>query len=283
MNFKKITIEDKAIFDDFFRRFPPNISELTFTNLFCWRLAQDFEWAIFNDHLLISWMDAKRTFYPPIGKEPESVIRTVFDEKPDAVFARVEKNLAEKFAGFRIAEEREQFDYLHELKDLIELPGRKFAAKRNFIKRAQALNPKVFHCSDEMAGRCLQLQEKWCNLNNSKCNPALYQENLAIREFFQQRKNLSAHGIIILIGDEVSAFAIGEKLNSTTYVDHFEKADTKYPGIYQLLLWEFAKSIPPEFRYMNREQDVGVCGLRKAKLSYHPVRLIEKYRIEKQL
>jgi len=86
---------------------------------------------------------------------------------------------------------------------------------------------------------------------------------------------------VITVDGNVAAFAIGEKLNENTYVDHFERADTKFPGIYQFLLHEFVKHIPKEFKFVNREQDLGIEGLRKAKTDLGPIHMIEKYLIKK--
>jgi len=87
-------------------------------------------------------------------------------------------------------------------------------------------------------------------------------------------------GVCIFIGDKLQGFIIGEKLNNTTIVEHTEKADTKYKGAYQYLLREFAKSVPDKYIYINREQDLGILGLRKAKMGYLPVKMIKQFRIE---
>jgi hypothetical protein len=111
-------------------------------------------------------------------------------------------------------------------------------------------------------------------------NPTLKQEDMAIRNVFHYSTELDTQGTVIMKDDMIAGFAIGEPLNNNTFVDHFEKADTQFPGIYQFLLHELVKSIPEQYRYINREQDLGIEGLRKAKMAYNPVKMIEKFIIK---
>jgi len=94
-----------------------------------------------------------------------------------------------------------------------------------------------------------------------------------------QYNNLSVQGAVIVVGGRVGAFTIGEHLNRDTVVIHIEKADPDIPGLYQLINQQFCKNMEEEITYVNREQDLGIDGLRKAKLSYYPDHFVEKYRI----
>lgn len=102
----------------------------------------------------------------------------------------------------------------------------------------------------------------------------------AIKKLLQHVERLQVQGGTILIDGKVEAFTIGERLNQTTAVVHIEKANPKIPGLYSVINQQFCEHAWKDIPYINREQDLGDEGLRRAKLSYHPDRLIEKYRIE---
>jgi uncharacterized protein len=265
---KPVSIEDKPLFDSYFQRFQPVCSEYTFTNLFAWRLTKRFSYIVTEDHLLISFLDSsKQKFLLPIGPNPEKIIKSI--QQP---FERLHK------LDMDLIHDRNNDDYVYSLEDMRNLSGDKFSAKRNFIKRFSENNPVVVQLNDVLKNQLLDLQEEWCNTRSCSENPDLLAEDLAIKETLVNMDYLNVRGICIFINNKLEAFAIGEPLNINTFVEHFEKANTKFPGIYQFLLNEFAKSIPSEYIYLNREQDLGIEGIRKAKLSYHPVKMIEKYK-----
>jgi hypothetical protein len=104
-------------------------------------------------------------------------------------------------------------------------------------------------------------------------------ETAAAREGLELADELGLSGVVILTDRGVSAFALGEKLNESTYVCHFEKADPFLEGAAQLVNREFCRTFSAEYIYLNREQDLGVSGLREAKSSYHPVGMIRKFKV----
>lgn len=282
MNFKKITINDKNLINKYFEKYTTEISEYTFTNLFCWRLTKKTEFCEYENHLVIRYEnEGEKRFFQPFGPTPWTIIAKIINEDNDAIFERIDKQTVENLKSFTIIEDRNNFDYVYDIKELINLEGTKYAPKRNFIHRAKKLNPKIKIYSKEDIQNCLSLHETWCDIRDCKNNPSLNAEDLAIHEIFEQHDHLDIMGIVIYIDEKIAGFVIGEKLNNTMMVDHFEKADTKHPGIYQLLLNEFVKIIPNEYTTINREQDLGVEGLRKAKLSYNPIKLVEKYTVKK--
>jgi hypothetical protein len=280
--FGRIEIKDKPLFDRFFREYPPQASELTFTNLFCWRLPRTHEFAVHKNHLLISFLErGVRRFYQPIGPEPHKIIEEVLAQYPESSFERVEKGIAEKAQGLAVKEDRSMFDYLYRISDLKDLPGDKYSQKRNFIKRFSSLNPTTCILEEATMKEFLNLQERWCNLRNCEADMSMAAENVAVREALLNFKELGLHGVCVWVNEKIEGFAIGERLNPDTFVEHFEKGNTELTGVYQYILNEFAKSIPEQFESLNREQDLGVEGLRKAKLSYHPSSLVEKFSISR--
>ena len=115
-------------------------------------------------------------------------------------------------------------------------------------------------------------------MHDCESDSGLATENDAVKEALMNFRELGFHGICIRVKGRMEAFAIGERLNQDTFVEHFEKANREFPGIYQYLLKEFASSIQG-FEFLNREQDLGVDGIRKAKLSYHPAFMVEKFSV----
>jgi hypothetical protein len=279
MQFKPITLEDKPTFDSFFKKYPSNISDMTFTNLFAWRESKKYKFAVVDEHLVVRFGNR---FLQPIGEEPEKVITKIFSEFNDVSFERVEKKIAMKVKdNFKVEEDRDMFDYVYSVQELIELKGRKFEAKRNLVKQFEQYDLEVCKLTEDNMADFLKLQRQWCELRGCDDNDLLVAENDAIMEALKHFKEFNLCGICVRKDNIIAGFAIGERLNENTYVEHFEKGDTKYKGVYQFMLREFAKAISKKAEFLNREQDLGIPGLRKSKESYNPVKMVEKYRIKK--
>jgi hypothetical protein len=279
---RAIRISDKAMFDGLFAKMQPSISEFTFTNLFLWGAAKRYSMSKFEGHVLVFYEShGRRIFLPPVGSEPEKVIRKILGESGESEFQRVPEEIALRLKdpALSVEEDRNNFDYVYSREDLVRLPGTKYSPKRAYVRRALELSPIVIENPDSNLRECMRLQEEWCKDRMCDSDEALKQENEAIYTLFLNKKELWVTCVVIEIDGKVAAFAAGEPLNDDTYVIHFEKADTKYTGIYQLINNEFAKRIPPKFKFVNREQDLGVDGMRKAKEGYHPVRMEKKFRI----
>jgi hypothetical protein len=199
MQFKPITLEDKQLFDSYFEKYPPEISELTFTNLFVWQSVKNYEYAIKDNHLIISFKDKIRKFLQPIGKNPHKIIEDIFNKFPKTFFERVDKSIAEKLkTKYKIFSKRDHFDYIYSLEELRELKGRKFESKRNFVKQCLNHNPKSCLLNDNTSKKFLELQEKWCNLRNCEKNPGILSENIAIRKAIDHFKELNLFGVCII-------------------------------------------------------------------------------------
>jgi len=281
--FKEIKIEDKKLFDAYFEEYQPEISEFSFVNLFSWRDFRKHEFCEFKEHLVIPSSSRGLKFYQPIGNNPSKIITELFEMYLEAHFERVSEKIAEllKEKDYYITEQRDTDDYVYLSKDMSELKGRKYEHKRTFINQYEKNNPRTEPLSENNIKKCTELQKKWFSeKGESEKNEVLHAENDAIMETLKNFRELNVMGVCIFIGDKLQGFIIGEKLNNTTIVEHTEKADTKYKGAYQYLLREFAKSVPDKYIYINREQDLGILGLRKAKMGYLPVKMIKQFRIE---
>lgn len=283
---RPVVLGDKDLFDRLFREYPPQVSEFTFTNIFAWRRSYRFCVSCLNDCVLI--ISAKDTrsldIFDPVGRpaQKKSVVEEVFSSTAGcAKFIRVPEATAGLFMGrdgISVEEDRDNFDYVYSARDLIELRGRDFDAKRNFIRRFKESHQfKYEKITGANLEKCLSFEEEWCLVKDCQHVEGLTAERGAAREMLAHIEDLGVCGGIIEINGKVEAVALGEELNPETFVVHVEKANGSYAGINQAISQIFVSNEAGRYLYVNREQDLGVPGLRKAKESYHPHHMVKKY------
>ena len=288
--FKELTLEDKPLFDQLLTRFPPVISELTFTNLFIWRRTYRPQISHFENFLcLLSEQGKNSFFFPPIGggdviRCSQSLMKYLADKDALPKIARVPEAVVTqtdwKTSGMKAELDRSQCDYVYLVQDMVELKGRKYHRKRNHIKQFQEkYSYQYIPLTPEWVPQCLQLQTEWCDLKNCEVNPGLHNESIATKEVFTHFEQLGVKGGAILIRGKVEAFTLGDPLNPETIVIHIEKANPAYEGLYPTINQAFLEHEGSAYRYVNREQDLGEEGLRKAKESYFPHHMVNKYTI----
>ncbi len=176
--------------------------------------------------------------------------------------------------------DRDNSDYLYLTEDLMHLKGKKYDAKRNHINRFQKLYEYEYTTIDENnIGSCYDIMDEWCRKIGCDEHKSLYCEKLANSEVLENYSRLGISGALIKVNGKFEAFTAGEMLNRDTAVIHIEKANTDVHGLYTYINREFCERSWSDTRYINREQDLGVEGIRKAKLSYKPFRLTGKYSI----
>jgi hypothetical protein len=278
---RPVILDDKPRFDRYLSAYPPVVSELTFTNAFCWAEVRHHLCCEWEGHLLICYRqgDCCLSFYPPIGPAPATVLARRIDGLRDYCWTRLNKELVAGLPPWaRPVPDRANSDYVYQTADLRTLAGKAYHAKRNYARRfAELYAPEVRPLAADLISGCLQVQERW--LEDQRNNESARDESTALIKALRHFHDLRLQGVGILVGGSVVAFAIGEPLNPTTYVEHFEKALPGYTGAYQFLLQSFAQSVPEGFVYLNREQDLGTDGLRRAKESWRPAFLVEKYAV----
>ena len=288
--FKELSLEDKPLFDEIFRRFPPLISEFTFTNLFIWRHAYRLKMTRFKRFLcLMSEKKADPFFFPSIGEgdvvECYSALLSYLKEKGHAPrICRVPESMAMgidwKAAGLAAEFDRNQSDYVYLVEDLATLRGRKYHRKRNHIKKFTGRYAfKYVPLTPEWISECIRLQDVWCDIRNCDAIPSLASEALAVKEALTNFEALRIRGGTLRIDGKVEAFTLGEPLNPETVVIHIEKTNPAYDGLYPAINQAFLEHEWAGYLYVNREQDLGEEGLRKAKESYFPHHMANKYSI----
>jgi hypothetical protein len=284
-NIQALTLADRPLVNTFLARYPPRISELTFTNLFVWRRTKPaFFTKLDNSLLFFTKNSNKDNQYLLLGDPVGPVFLPSVIEEFGARLAGALRLTAEAAGsmqrqGYRIISDRDNSDYVYSVRDLAGLAGRRYAKKRNQIKHCL----QRYHCVYEPIGpknisECLAMQDGWCHIRNCGYSPGLTNENLAISELFANYAALdNLIGGAIRVDGEIMAYAVGEELQPATAVCHFEKSIPDIAGLGQLINQWFSKHGLRGFDYVNREQDLGIPGLRQAKESYFPHHMVDKY------
>lgn len=295
MEISEMTICDKELFDNYFKNADLKLSELNFTNFFIWRDYYKIRYCVINNFLcILSFIDDNAPFsFFPIGdytnsEELKTAIYAVRDYFRDMgrplVFGRVAAEQAAALEGldfeYTAEEDRDNFDYLYNVQKLSTLSGKKLDGKRNHINKLKKLHTYEYEeISNKNISACKDILEKWYTERNYTENTSLVAERKANLILIENYEVLKVKGAIIKIDGKPEAFTFGEKLSENTVVIHAEKANAEIDGIYPFINQQFLVNQWSDLEYVNREQDLGVEGLRKAKLSYNPVRLVEKYTI----
>ncbi len=281
VEWKQLTLEDREQVRDFFTRFPPNISEHTFANLFVWAEHRPIAWAVLDDALcVVQEPDGDRSLLGPPrgGAAAEMVDRLaedgieVFDRLPEEAARELEER------GLEVELDRDNSDYVYRREDLAELAGRDYHREKNLVNRCLSR----YDCEyeevmadnlDEVA----EMQDRWCDEKDCGEDRGLCAEYRAIRRTLEHYEALDLIGAAVRIEGRIEAYSVGELLRPDTAVVHFEKAMTEFDGLYQVINQWFCREALPEVEFVNREQDLGIPGLRRAKESYNPHHMVHKY------
>ncbi|NLD27542.1 MAG: DUF2156 domain-containing protein [Myxococcales bacterium] len=276
-----ISMEHRDIALEALAAFPPIASEQTFTNLYAWKESHPVGIISDSKNGLIFYADHGEfmsIYGAPLGNIELGDAATVIQKisgKPVIAAERIPHNIA--IRGFERSDDRANHDYVYMREELASLSGNRFHAKKNLLNQCL----ENYECSYEEIGsenlsEVTEFMKRWCESRKCGTEPGLCHEYRAIRTILENYDSFPVTGAAIRIYGKVEAFTIGEKLNSETAVIHFEKASGNFKGLYQLVNNWFAKNHLAEFKFVNREQDLGIEGLRKAKESYNPHHMVEK-------
>jgi len=284
--FEHICLKHQDAYRNALAACPEVTSDYAFANLYGWADHYGLSWRIAHDLVWIRQSIPQDIFWAPVGDWAKVDWTAMPCLAGPAHFTRVPETLLgiwrEAF-GDRVqaTEARDHFDYVYSVPELVELKGNKFHKKKNLLRQFEKSNifeytPMQADCVEEV----LDMQAEWHGWQEHP-SEALVAENQAISRVlknFDRLGNLT--GGTIRVGGKVVAYTVGESLNNNTIVIHFEKGDTRFKGIYQAINNHFLAAQEDRFELVNREQDLGDEGLRKAKLSYNPVQFMQKYDVE---
>lgn len=292
INLKKVELSDKQWIEDILTTAQLGVSHQNFTNIFAWSEIYRYRVARLNDFLVLKGrLPTGDYYFYPVGLgDPKTVLAAMKQDAADCGHEFIMLGLTpDKVTelnnlypnGFAYQEMRDSFDYVYRLDKLVTLRGNKLHAKRNHINRFKATRSWSFELiSSDNLLECWKMNLIWCKKNGCHEDKQLANEDCAVRRCFKNYTPLGLEGGLIRLDDKVIAYTMGEKLNNNTYIIHIEKAFGEIRGAYQMINREFAAFIQekyPKVVYVNREEDMGYEGLRKAKLSYHPDKMEEKY------
>ncbi len=292
---KPIQLSDKQWMDPLLASANMRACHQNFTNIFVWAKIYNQRVGRVNNYLVVknAFGTQKESYFFPAGSgDIKPVLQAMMQDAaesghPFTLLGISPENRAvldTLFPGeFEYTEWRDSFDYLYTVEKLVTLSGKKLHGKRNHIARFKDNNPdwSFEPITAENLPECWKMNQEWCILNGCADDAGLTAEANAVRLCFEHYSALGLEGGLLRAGGRVIAYTMGEPLNSDTYNTHIEKAFSDIQGAYPMINREFAAYIQqrhPHILYINREEDMGNEGLRKAKLSYQPDRMEEKYR-----
>ena len=272
----ELTLAMRPVLHPLFQKLPDGISEFTFANLYLFRETHRYRVFLLPENLFIfcGQDDGHPFFMSPFGlPQPESLTKLF---KEFCVMKCVSETQAAALAhmGYHISQDRDNFDYCYLRRDLAELAGRKFHKKRNLIKAFQSNYPyEGKPLLEEHKQDAVAVLESW---REGRQDSGDY---LAAKEGLERSEELQLCGAIYYAEQKPVAYSLGEELAcGKSFVIHFEKAVAGYKGVWQFVNQAFASILPEQYETINREQDLGNEGMRKAKQSYKPAGYIKKYK-----
>lgn len=295
--FQKPTLSDKPWVDALLSKVNYRGSEYNFTNLFLWKDMYHHEIAQLDGFLLDRVQSgAGEGYLFPAGQgDTAEILRALWADAAErgipfqiiCLATEQMEELGQLFPGaFQFVDARDGYDYLYDIDRLADLKGKKLHAKRNHINRFLEDNPtwSFEPITRQNLQACLEMDREWFrrSIDREGAGEAedLTYENAALHLAMEHFESLGLEGGLLRIEGAVVAFTLGDRLGDDAYDVHFEKAFGEIQGAYAMINREFARWVRenhPEVRYLNREDDMGLENLRKAKLSYYPDRMVEKH------
>lgn len=288
MQLKPLTINDRSLFYEYYKENPAKCSYLSFANLFLWKDAEDIRFFEYEKHLVAtgkSIYNGERYFMMPLGGCLCGKLKAFLDQQFGTDYhiygithldvEKVRENCGEFFHIERV---RDMDNYVYRSDKLITLSGKKLHGKRNHINQFKEQYSYTYEpLTSSNLAMLRPFIEAWYERKQAEGDDSILLEKTALENALTHFDALELKGGVILVEGKVVAFSIGERLNEDTALIHFEKADTDYRGAYPIINQEFVKHAWSDVTYINREDDMGIEGLRKAKLSYQPDMMVEMY------
>jgi hypothetical protein len=288
LSFEPITLDKQSEYRGFLAKCERRTSDYSFLNLWGWSGIYDLEWAWEENLVWIRQKTPEPCFWGPVGHWSgidwplrfQKFGRTTLEyiRVPDTLSDIWKEQLGNRV---QVKETREHHDYLYSARELIELKGNRFHKKKNLYSQfIRNYSVEYRPIGPDMLSQVRDMQNDWCTWRNCEAQDTLSGENLVIDRLLANWENLNGiMGGSIWVEGVLAAYTVGEMLDDETVVIHFEKGSTEFKGIYQAINRMFLVHSGAGIRWVNREQDLGDEGLRKAKLSYHPVELLRKNRV----
>lgn len=291
IDFKRPALEDKEVISHYFKHHTSRSCERTFVNVFLWARFYNVEYAVVEDALVFKSEHEDSLSYAYPAGEPDHVKKALdilmqySSERgfPFSLYAVTPDNFKQLEDWYPQKYEIEYIeadaDYVYEAEKLATLSGKKLHSKRNHINKFKALYEGRWgyeSITEDNLEECFQMALKWRNQNGCDDDTEKNAEMCVTLNSLRLFKELELTGGLLRVDGEIVAFTIGEPVCSDTFVVHIEKAYPDVQGAYPMINQQFVEHECKDYMYINREEDTGEEGLRKAKRSYRPVFMVEK-------
>jgi len=288
--FKPIELADRGLIESYTCGAGIRNCDLAFANMFCWRDVYEPRQAVIDGFLVIKFrIDGtdRIGYMQPLGDGDFSTLVPVLrdDARQHGQRLRIiglTDEGAEMLRGcgygdFAFQSRRALEDYIYRADDLRSLSGRRYQPKRNHINRfIQLYDYRYEELAPHLFEECMRLEAVW-RREHAGAGEGLNAEQRAMQQAFENFEALGLRGGCIRVGERLVAFTYGSAIDPSTFCIHIEKADTEYEGAFAMINRLFAENLPRQYEWINREEDLGIPGLRQSKLSYHPAAMQRKY------
>ena len=292
LHFKALELSDSDLFKKYIGNYNFHTYEYSFLNLYLWRKYCNVEYALLDDVLIIKKTEEGKgtAFMQPIGYSENNlkdIISELLEYKKKnsnmkILFSDIEEPFLEKLKSLygedlEYYQDVKNFDYIYETEKLIKLNGDKLRKRKSQYNHF--VNSYEHHVedisNDKVINDCFKFAEEW--FSNQQKNFQLECELQGIKDILYNLDKLNGLGMAVYVSNVIAGFTIGEIVNKDMAIIHIEKGDTIYNGIYAFINRTFAELYLKDVKYINREEDIGIPGLRRAKLAYDPIKLEKKY------
>jgi len=289
-DFSKIDLGEKEKFEEFFKNYPPRHSDASFMTMVTWHKYMQY---------FVCWSEGfpfvhtkkndDRFFRIPFGLKDLELIKKmlVFASKNTNEFSiglvdeAQKKFLESHFKHLDFVKCRQYSDYIYRAEDLVSLEGKSYAKIRNRMNKFRKNHTySVEIISQDVVDEVMDYLDEWCIVQDCDEDEVLRFEKQALKYCLKYFETLGVFGISVRVEGKIKAFSLCEWISDSEVIVHFEKGDPKLDGIYKVVNFETAKYIVDNGGiWINRESDMGVIGLRKAKMRYRPHHLADVYMI----
>lgn len=284
LSFEPIRLEQQGDYAQMLAATPLAPSDYSFTNLWGWAEEYDLEWAWSDGLVWIRQQQPIPAYWAPMGDWNAAVWPSLLDGfEHGARFIRVPEKLQANWLAqcpknLRVNETRGQWDYVYLASDLVNLSGNRYHKKKNLVNQFKRKYDYTYlPMNAEMVAKALDMQSDWCIWRDCEADESLAAENRVIERILDRWEALDGlTGGAVLVADQLACYTIAEAMADNQLIIHFEKGDPEFKGSYQAISQLFLAHEAQGDTYVNREQDLDNKGLRKAKMSYHPVDFIRK-------
>ena len=291
-DFKRIALEDKPVFDKHYEKYPPVHSDNLFTTMISWMEYSNYHYVVVDENIVImTQLNNKIRLRPPSGKQNRELLKQVLslavqegsDDPFGIVNAKMKEWIEKEFPKLKFLEHRDYFDYVYRSSDLANLPGSGYSKIRNRLNKFKKnYEYSTEAISEENMDEVNEFLKRWCLWKDCDSDVVLANERKAIIYSMSHFFDLGLSGLLIRISGNIEALAVYEKMSPDTAVVHYEKGSPYFDGIYKAINMETAKILQKDFTFINREEDMGIPGLRHAKMSYRPHHMVEVFHVKKE-